>query len=73
MKKLNSAREVVDHLGGLPRVCAITGANKKQAQYWDRSAAFPAATYCVMQRALRRRKATAHPSLWNMRGFENAA
>jgi hypothetical protein len=70
MKRLKSARAVVEHLGGLPRVCELTQANIKQAQNWPgRAQSFPAKTYCVMQRALRRRRAIAPPRLWNQVGF----
>jgi hypothetical protein len=74
MRKLQTARDVISHLGGLKRVCEITGANRKQAEHWrGRAASFPASTYVVMMQALRRRRATAPPQLWNMRGFDDAA
>lgn len=70
MKRLQTARAVVDHLGGLPRVCEITQTKHHSAKNWPgRAGSFPASTYYVMQRALRRRKATAPARLWNMRGI----
>jgi len=70
MKRLRTARAVVDHLGGLPRVCRITKTKSHSAKNWPgRAGTFPASTYYVMQRALRRRKASASPRLWNMRGL----
>jgi hypothetical protein len=69
MRRLATARAVVDHLGGLPKVASITDTNISTAKNWPgRAGSFPASTYVVMSRALRRRKATAHPRLWNMRG-----
>ena len=70
MKRLNSARAVVEHLGGLPRICEMTGANIKQAQNWPgRAKSFPAAYYVAMNRALARRNARAPASLWNQKGI----
>jgi hypothetical protein len=70
MRKLKTAKQVVRELGGLPRVCEITEANPKQAMNWPgRAKAFPARTYVVMQRALKRRGATAPARLWNMVGL----
>ena len=69
MKRLTTAVQVVDHLGGLDRVCEITVSNRKQAQNWPtRFGKFPAATHAAMTRALARRKATAPARLWNQRG-----
>lgn len=74
MKTLRTAQEVVDALGGLAAVCELTGANNKQAWNWTgRADAFPANTYFVMIRALRRRRATAPPHLWSMVGIKRAA
>jgi hypothetical protein len=74
MKKLSTARQVIEHLGGLPRVCEITRANLKQAYNWPgRAQAFPACYYVVMTRALKRRDATAPARLWNQKGLSDAA
>jgi hypothetical protein len=74
MRHLKTAQDVVDTLGGLAAVCELTGANTKQAWNWvGRAEMFPACTYVVMQRALRRRGATAPAWLWNMRGVEKRA
>jgi hypothetical protein len=69
MKYLTTAREVVNHLGGLPRVAELTETDLKTAQNWPgRAGSFPASTYVVMTRALKRRRARAPAHLWNMRG-----
>jgi hypothetical protein len=66
MKRLRTAQQVIDHLGGMPKVIEITKANRKQISNWNDR--FPAATYVVMMRALNRTGATAPARLWNMRG-----
>jgi hypothetical protein len=74
MRKCRTAQDVVDALGGLQAVCELTGANIKQAWNWTgRADSFPASTYVVMTRALRRHKCTAPPCLWNQRGVKRAA
>jgi hypothetical protein len=74
MTRLKTAQDVVNALGGLAAVCELTGANTKQAWNWTgRADSFPASTYWVMQRALRRRGHTAPAWLWNMRGAEKRA
>lgn len=70
MRRLTNAKEVVEHLGGVPRVARLTETNINTVKDWPgRKKAFPASTYVAMTRELRRRKATAHPSLWGMRGL----
>jgi hypothetical protein len=70
MKKLMTTRTVVQHLGGLDRVCRITKSNKKQAYNWVREKAkFPAATFKAMNDELARLDATAPATLWNQRGI----
>lgn len=70
MKELRTNSSVVEHLGGLERLCAITGSNRKQAYNWVRKdAKFPAHTYVAMMRELERLGLTAKAQLWNMRGL----
>lgn len=73
MRDLRTADEVVEVLG-LERVCELTEANAKQAWHWySRKGMFPARTYVVMQRALKRRRCRAPARLWNMVGVDHAA
>ena len=73
MKKLRTPEQVIDVLG-LETVCELTGANAKQAWHWyGRAGMFPANTYVVLTRALRRRGYFAPATLWNMKGIERAA
>jgi hypothetical protein len=74
MKKLRTVDQVVNVLGGLPKVCAMTGANLKQAWHWSgRAEKFPAQYHEVMTRALRRRGYEAPARLWNQKGVSKAA
>jgi hypothetical protein len=69
MRNLKTAKEVVERLGGLPRVAKLAETDIPTAKNWPgRAKSFPASTYVVMQRALRRRGARAPARLWNMRG-----
>lgn len=73
MKKLRTTKQVVDTLG-LETVCELTGANAKQAWHWyGRAGVFPAKTYVVLTRALRRRGYVAPATLWSMTGIKQAA
>jgi hypothetical protein len=74
MRRLITAREVVEALGGLEAVCELTGANAKAVYHWTgQTDSFPSRTYVVMQRALKRRHMSAPPSMWNMVGVEKIA
>jgi hypothetical protein len=74
MKKLRTPLEVIEHLGGVDRVCELTGANAKQVWHWyGRAGKFPANTYVALKRALRRRDCYAPDHLWNMKGISDAA
>lgn len=73
MKKLRTTKQVVDLLG-VETLCELTGANAKQAWHWyGRAGVFPAKTYVVLTRALRRRGYIAPASLWSMTGIKQAA
>jgi hypothetical protein len=71
MRRLTTAREVVNVLGGVPAVCELTQSNPKAVYHWTgRAEMFPARTYKKMNDALRRKKAKAPPWLWNQLGYE---
>jgi hypothetical protein len=66
MRQLKTVDAVVDTLGGVPAVCKLMNANRKQAWNWvARAKQFPAWTYPDMQEALKRRNATAPKRLWS--------
>jgi hypothetical protein len=72
---LKTAQDVVNALGGLDAVCKMFDATKKQAWNWvgRKGGKFPAHTYVVMQRALKRRGKSAPAHLWTMSGIEKRA
>lgn len=68
MRKLNSQEEVIAALGGINRFREILDANRKQAWHWTgRTGLFPAYTYPLLQKALRRRGCTASDELFSKR------
>jgi hypothetical protein len=75
MKRLRTVDQVMEVLGGLEGVCELGFAdNPKQAWHWvGRAGQFPANTYVVMTRALRRRGYEAPARLWNQKGVKDAA
>jgi hypothetical protein len=71
MKRLNSAREVIEALGGRDAVMEMTGATGKAVWNWaGYFNAFPADCYKLMIDKLARKNLTAAPYLWRQRGFE---
>jgi hypothetical protein len=74
MRRLTTARQVVDVLGGLAAVCKLTGAAPKSTYHWTgRNGMFPARTHWIMQRELKRRGCSAPPHLWNQIGADKEA
>jgi hypothetical protein len=73
MKRLRTANQVIERLGGLDRIAELTATDLKSAYNWPRFGAFPSSTYVVMMRALNRRGFTAPASLWRMREGKRAA
>lgn len=74
MSHLRTAAQVVAALGGTAAVCKLTGATRKAVWHWVGAAEkFPANQYVVMQRALKRRGASAPDWLWSMKNVERRA
>jgi len=67
MRQLNTARDVVNALGGPDAVAKLTGARStKNISHWVcRARTFPARYHYVMTTALQKKKADAPPWLWN--------
>lgn len=63
--ELKSAAEVIDALGGIASVAAMTGVGYNAAHNW-KTRRFPPRTYAVMVEALRAKGHTAPASLWRM-------
>ena len=74
LKRLSTADEVVNVLGGFDKVVELTEANTKQAWNWTkRFGSFPACYMDVMVSALKRRGYTAPARLWNQKPLRKAA
>jgi hypothetical protein len=73
LARLPSTREIVDVLGGVPAVRALTGANVKAIYHWINVGMFPARYYDLMKRTLKRRGYTAPARLWNQISEKKAA
>lgn len=72
-RELTSTKQVVDELGGLSAVAALTGSKYKTVWMWQSSGAFPAKTFLVLTAELRKRGKSAPASLWGMTTQEQAA
>ncbi|KRR21313.1 hypothetical protein CQ14_06600 [Bradyrhizobium lablabi] len=70
MKTISNVAEIVEVLGGIERVAALTEAKDPAVWNWVYAfEAFPANTYFVLIEALKQRGYTAPPHLWKMRGI----
>jgi hypothetical protein len=63
---LETKAEVMKELGGIHPVAALTGADWKNVETWNRAATFPSRYFLVMFWALRRKRLSAPPELWGM-------
>ena len=66
MSELQSAPAVIEALGGLSAVAALTGSGYKAVANWKSFGAFPPRTYVIMTTALNERGLKAPASLWGM-------
>jgi len=66
MVTLDSIEDIIDELGGLKAVGALTGRKSGVVWNWKDRKAFPTNTYVVMQAALRAKGVDAPASLWGM-------
>lgn len=65
MTHLESARDVIKALGGIPAVAAITGRKTTTISKWQaKFGRFPASSYVLMKNEMDRRGLTAPTSLW---------
>lgn len=72
MRSLETATEVVDALGGIKAVAALTDRKYNAAANWPAFGKFPPNTFLVMRKALEAAKCEAPASLWGMVGAEAA-
>lgn len=69
LKELRTVRQVFEVLDGVHGVAAITGANWKQAWFWQgKTKKLPANTYVAIQNALAAKGYRARTSLFPMKG-----
>lgn len=69
---LSSTSEVIDALGGIAPVAAITGRKYGAAAQWPHFQSFPSNTYIVMTEALKAKGLQAPPALWGMTEVQQA-
>ena len=65
MARLTTADEVIDALGGTAAVAGLTGRGVTAVCNWRVEDRFPANTYLVMTKALRRERLGAPAELWS--------
>jgi hypothetical protein len=65
-KKLSTAAEVIDVLGGTAATARIAGRKAQHVTNWRASGKLPANTFLVLSAALRERGKEAPPSLWGI-------
>lgn len=61
---LRTKEEVMTALGGIQRVCELTGSGYSAAENWKRLASFPSRYFLVMTFALHEIGLSAPPELW---------
>jgi hypothetical protein len=66
MQQLSSSKDVVDALGGIAAVAAMTGRGYSAIAMWRMSGVMPANTYVLLKKELRSRGLSAPDSLWGM-------
>lgn len=72
-QELETTAAVIDALGGLNALAALTGSTYKAVGNWKAGSAFPARTFLIMTSALRDRGYSAPASLWGMVTAHEAA
>lgn len=66
MKRLTTTAQVIEELGGLKQVASLTGRGYTAVHNWKQYGSFPATTYDLLLKALKKRECTADPTLWAM-------
>ena len=64
--QITSATEIIDLLGGNPKVGELTGRTAAAVSNWRSFNLFPANTFLILTEALAERGYTAPASLWRM-------
>ena len=66
MRVLKTTPKIFEELGGISAVAELTDSAYTAAHNWKAWNKFPPRTYVLILAALKRRGATAPPSLWGM-------
>ena len=66
MKRLQTADDVIDALGGTSATSRLTGASIQAVSNWRATGRLPANTFIILSKALKRIDARASPSLWGI-------
>jgi hypothetical protein len=72
LQVLDDAWDIIEAVGDIRAVMAMTGASYKVVCHWGQINQFPAKTYCILQVALNRHGGYAGPHLWGMTGFQKS-
>lgn len=67
MKRLSTTIEVIEFLGGNDGVAQLLNTHPKAVANWRYFGIFPANTYLVLTKELKKHKASAPDELWNMK------
>ena len=73
MRELQTAREVIEALGGAAATRALTGKTPQHIWNWKSAGRFPAETYLIMSNELGRQGVKAPATLWGIAEPERAA
>ena len=66
IRRLNTANEVIDALGGTLAVARLAGLSMQAISNWRLRERFPPATYLLLNAALRAKQCSAPTKLWDM-------
>ena len=72
-KKLSTAAEVIDALGGTVATSRLAGRKAQHVTNWRAAGKLPANTFLVLSAALKERGKEAPPSLWGITEPEAAS
>lgn len=66
MKRLTTTKQVIEELGGMKQVANLTARGYTAVHNWKQYGTFPATTYDLLLKALKKQECTADPRLWGM-------
>lgn len=72
MRELQTAKDVIDVIGGTGATARLNGRKSNHVVNWRNAGRFPADTYLVMKQQIEAQGFTAPASLWGIREPESA-